>query len=193
VGVHGVLNAEWDRVKWGPVAGAKAVPSLVEPDGMFTATPNVLYDRGFLVDEAIAELTAQINRVRSLGLRPTYLDEHMGVGWLPGLGDAMVDLAKAEGLVFRPLLSQLPPGNPTGFDPVERLLAQVDQASAGDYLVVFHPGLDQPDMHDYVHPGIAPGQVAKERQGDRDLLVDARLHLGLMSLNVEIIDYRAFA
>lgn len=193
VGVHGVLNAEWDAVKWGPVAGAAAVPSLVEAGGVFTRTPNVLYERGFVVDEAIAELQAQIRLVRSFGLRPVYLDEHMGFGWLPGLGDAVAELARAEGLVFRPPLAGLPRLADEPADPVDAFLARVDTAPTGDYLAVYHPGRDADDMREYRHEGIAPGQVARERAADTALLTAARLREGLSERGVALLDYADFA
>ena len=33
LGVHLTLTAEWDRYKWGPVLGRRAVPSLVDERG----------------------------------------------------------------------------------------------------------------------------------------------------------------
>src|SRR4051794_34350018 len=66
LGLHVTLNAEWDEVKWGPVLGAAQVPSLVEREGWFTATPKVLHDRSFSPDEAMTEVEAQLQRLRDL-------------------------------------------------------------------------------------------------------------------------------
>jgi chitin disaccharide deacetylase len=32
-GIHVTLTSEWPRYRWGPLAGKKAVPSLVDPEG----------------------------------------------------------------------------------------------------------------------------------------------------------------
>lgn len=77
MGMHLTLTSEWRDFKWGPVAGAGSVPSLVDSAGYFHA------DCGDMARQAKAaevetELRAQIERARSLGLEPTHLDSHMG-------------------------------------------------------------------------------------------------------------------
>src|SRR3954469_5001259 len=46
VGLHLALTSEWEEVRFGPVLDAKEVPSLVEPDGTFLATPMQHHRRG---------------------------------------------------------------------------------------------------------------------------------------------------
>ncbi|WP_052675769.1 ChbG/HpnK family deacetylase [Paenibacillus sp. IHBB 10380] len=38
-GLHFVLNAEWDNVKWGPVSNPFEVPTLTESNGLFNQHP----------------------------------------------------------------------------------------------------------------------------------------------------------
>ncbi len=77
LGVHLTLTSEWDRYKWGPVVGRRAVPSLVDDRGyLWPDVPEVFAnDR---LDEAEAELRAQIEKARSAGIDVTHLDSHMG-------------------------------------------------------------------------------------------------------------------
>lgn len=76
-GIHLTLTAEWRSYRWGPVAGKRAVPGLVDTEGclwpsvaevMAHATP----------DEVETEIRAQLDRCLTMGITPTHLDSHMG-------------------------------------------------------------------------------------------------------------------
>lgn len=77
LGVHLTLTAEWDRYKWGPVLGRRAVPSLVDERGYLWQTVAQVYEHARL-DEAEAELRAQIEKALAAGIDATHLDSHMG-------------------------------------------------------------------------------------------------------------------
>ena len=77
LGVHLTLTAEWDSYKWGPVSGRRAVPSLVDERGYLWQTVAQVYEHAHL-DEAEAELRAQIEKALTAGIDVTHLDSHMG-------------------------------------------------------------------------------------------------------------------
>ncbi len=77
LGVHLTLTAEWDSYKWGPVLGRRAVPSLVDERGYLWQTVAQVYEHARL-DEAEAELRAQIEKALAAGIDATHLDSHMG-------------------------------------------------------------------------------------------------------------------
>ncbi|MDX1933978.1 MAG: ChbG/HpnK family deacetylase [Capsulimonadales bacterium] len=179
LGLHVVLNAEWEGPRWGPVLPSEQVPSLIEPEtGFFTHFPHDLQRRGFSIAEAVAEAEAQLERARAAGLRPSYLDEHMGVGWLPGLRDALADLARREGLIDAMTLpvSPLPVSDPMPDETPEGMADHwevgVAKAPPGAYLVVTHPGKDAPDMRAFALPGHPTGVVARERDLERRALIE---------------------
>lgn len=172
-GCHLTLNAEWERVRWGPVLPADKVPSLVEPDGTLTRTPMVLHERQANVEEMVVEAQAQLDLLRKLGFNISYIDEHMGVGWQNGLRDRLLRLAEREGLIHGDTIKYGPlaPSGPAN-DPVEKLIHSLKNSAAGVLKFVTHPGLDAPDMHLMGEPD---GRVAKERDRDRQILTDPRL------------------
>ncbi len=158
LGLHVTLSAEWDAPKWGPVLPAEAVPSLVE-DGAFTQNPGVLHARGFSVEEAMAEVAAQLAKARNAGLRIDYLDEHMGVGWI---GLPLREFCAKEGLVY------------AGDVPYASDLTE----AGGPVAFVLHPGSDDDSvMAGFLHEGLKPGQVHAERIADRRLATRPQLRV----------------
>jgi predicted glycoside hydrolase/deacetylase ChbG (UPF0249 family) len=77
LGVHLTLTAEWDTYKWGPVSPRYAVPSLVDQRGYLWQTVPQVYEHARL-DQAEAELRAQIEKALAAGIDVTHLDSHMG-------------------------------------------------------------------------------------------------------------------
>jgi len=96
VGVH--LNLS----NGAPVAGAAAVPSVVNERGEFADGPEGLLlkmaTRGLALGEVEKEWEAQIRRVRDAGISPTHLDGHKHVHMLPGLFEIALRLAKRHGI-----------------------------------------------------------------------------------------------
>jgi len=73
-GLHLALTSERIYIRWGPVASADKVPSLLDENGYFHHdwTPTTKIDSG----EVEIELRAQIDRAYAMGIRPTHLDSH---------------------------------------------------------------------------------------------------------------------
>jgi hypothetical protein len=74
LGLHLSFTSERPLYRWGPVLGARAVPTLVDDDGYFP----VSWDPARRVNlaELDAEMRAQLARARKLGFNPTHLDSH---------------------------------------------------------------------------------------------------------------------
>ncbi|MBC8066026.1 MAG: ChbG/HpnK family deacetylase [Chlorobia bacterium] len=160
-GLHITLNAEWEQVKWGPVATKNEVPTLLDGD-FFTSFPKTLHDRGFSVEEAIYEIRAQLERVRNAGLDVAYVDQHMGVGWINGLGEAISRLIEEEGVCDGAEVPSLEQG--------PNILARIQRAD-GTRMFVAHPSRDGVDVRQFQHEGLEPGQVAEERDAERRMLI----------------------
>jgi hypothetical protein len=76
-GVHLTVTSEWKNYRWGPVAGADRVPSLVDDDGYFHASEFEFLRRADRREVEI-EFRAQIERALRYDLAPTHVDSHMG-------------------------------------------------------------------------------------------------------------------
>jgi predicted glycoside hydrolase/deacetylase ChbG (UPF0249 family) len=77
IGIHLTLTNEWSKYKWGTVADACEVPSLIAANGfMHEECPDV--SKHAKIEEAEKELRAQIERAIAAGVNPTHLDSHMG-------------------------------------------------------------------------------------------------------------------
>jgi predicted glycoside hydrolase/deacetylase ChbG (UPF0249 family) len=94
VGVHLTLNAEWAEHRWGPVAGAKRVPSLVDAKGCFWASDVDVVQHATVEDVAV-ELRAQVEKALKAGIDVTHLDSHMGTLFLrPDFIGAYLEVAR---------------------------------------------------------------------------------------------------
>ena len=93
LGVHLTLTAEWENYRWGPVVGARSVPSLVDARGYFPRSFAECSARAE-PEQAELELRAQIDRALDSGIDVTHLDSHMGTVFAPQLLGVYLQLAR---------------------------------------------------------------------------------------------------
>jgi len=164
-GFHACLNAEWADPCWGPLTVHRR---LVDARGMLPATWEGLRELNPQPDVVIAEMTAQLSRLRGTGLPIRYMDEHMGFSAaLPDLRLALEEFARREGLIYRMDLPGLPvaPGEEafSEGDHSGRFLHRLQAVSQGTWLVIAHPAIDSPEMRSVRMAGQAHGEVAADR------------------------------
>ncbi len=88
-GIHLTHTSEWKNYRWGPVAGRTVVPGLVDENGyLWSGVEDVTAHA--TADEVEAEIRAQIDKARSMGIEPTHLDSHMGTCFVPQYIDRYV-------------------------------------------------------------------------------------------------------
>jgi hypothetical protein len=76
-GLHLTLTSEWKEYRWGPLSGKKNAPGLVDAHGyLWPSVQEVVAHAS--ADEVEMEMTAQLEKARSMGFEPTHLDTHMG-------------------------------------------------------------------------------------------------------------------
>lgn len=139
LGVHLTLTSEWRRYRWRPIKGASG--GLVDSDGFFHARADAVQasaDPAAVQDE----LSAQIERARADGIRPTHLDAHMGTAFLPPFLPGLLELSDHYGipvLACRNVARLLP-----GLDPgyLAEALTEITRRGGpilDDFLMAFCP------------------------------------------------------
>lgn len=124
-GLHLTLNAEWKNYRWGPVAGQRAVPGLVDEHGYLWHGVSDVVDRA-TADEFEAEIRAQVDKALALGIQPTHLDSHMGTCFQQPFIERYVKVGIEKGI---PILmfgghTQHVRAEAGEFEPVVRALAE---------------------------------------------------------------------
>src|ERR1035438_367523 len=100
-GVHLVVTSEWDTMRWGPVLGRTAVPSMVDAQGYLIGSVRALHAKANPA-EVEAECRAQIQKALDAGVDVSHLDMHMHALALDArLFDVYVKLAREFDLPAR--------------------------------------------------------------------------------------------
>lgn len=74
IGIHLTMTSEWDTYKWAPLSGGR---TLIDENGfMWRNSKQVGKNASY--EDLEAEIRAQVDRARSLGIKPSHLDNHMG-------------------------------------------------------------------------------------------------------------------
>lgn len=176
LGFHACLNSEWVAPRWAPLTGDAR---LRDQDGMLPASMDALKRLNPEPAVVVREITAQLARLRALGLPIRYMDEHMYfAAAIPGLRSALAAFAKAEGLIYRmeiPTLPALRKGSRVPLGAPDRFMERLRRAPARLWLSITHPAVDSPAMRAIHLPGGVPGAVAAERDEERRWLTDPRI------------------
>jgi len=77
LGLHITMTSEWKNVKWGGVAPANTISSLLDKNGHFYQS-TAQFVESAKVAEVELEFRAQIERAIASGIKPSHLDAHMG-------------------------------------------------------------------------------------------------------------------
>jgi chitin disaccharide deacetylase len=159
LGLHVTLNSEWETVKWRPCAELERIQSLLVDDHDFTRNPKDLFERGFRLEEAMHEVECQYQKLQLLGLTLTYLDEHMGVGWIPGLKNELYSFAEKHDLVTvdQHAIIKVP------YQRDWTASKMINALHSGGTLQISHPAYRDEITLGFWHEGLEHGQIAGER------------------------------
>ena len=196
VGIHLTLNSEWKNFRWGPVAGAQAVPTLVDSLGNFFPTRAALVGNNPKLGEIETELRAQIEKAFRAGLKIDYLDYHMGAAVETLERRIIVEKLAAE---YKLAISRY-------FDEdyiegwyftvpdkkIDTLMLKLRTIQpGGTKLFVMHIGLDSLEMKPMEDFNVnGPKEMSKHRNGELNALVSPQFQQLLHDPKYRLVNYR---
>ncbi|KIL38057.1 hypothetical protein SD70_28895 [Gordoniibacillus kamchatkensis] len=170
-GMHMTLNAEWDNVRWGPVSLKAQVPSLVDKDGYFHQDPAWFTENRPAVEEIIAELNAQLDKLARAGFTISYVDSHMRPErYVEGLPQELDRWIAEKGLINHNFFYNRLPQN-DDFASVPGLFEQVlARLGDGQYFFLSHPAVYSQEMAACGNAKVDGEQLARGRDREADFL-----------------------
>lgn len=100
IGMHAVLNSEWDEIKWKPAAPKEKIKSLLNKNGEFYQTQEELAAADPDIDEIMLEYNHQLDLLTRYGLNVEYIDSHMiPEMFIPGLTEVFRGWIHEKGLL----------------------------------------------------------------------------------------------
>jgi chitin disaccharide deacetylase len=196
VGIHLTLNAEWKQYRWGPVAGASVVPTLVDSLGYFFPSRSKLFGNNPSMSEIETELRAQIDKARRAGLTIDYLDYHMGAAMQTPETRAIVEkLAREYGVAISRYYDEVDVDG--GYSaPIDHkfdtLVAKLKALKpGGTKLFVFHVALNTPEMSamEDLNP-FGPREMSRHRQAELDVLIAPGFQRLLKNPQFRLVNYK---
>lgn len=197
-GLHYTLNSEWDSVKWNPCAPKESIPSLLDQTGNFYPSSEELRSANIRMEEAIAELDAQLEQLTTLGIPITYVDGHMFPDRvIPGLDEEMKAWAKRKGILCTNDCFALWRGNPEFADSIPAFWENVHSwlqglPSEGYGLYVSHPAKYGPETLAFANSAFPSGIVAWEREQEYHSAVSSQWRDWVVERNMELIRFRDY-
>lgn len=196
IGIHLTLNSEWKQYRWGPVSGARTVPSLVDSLGLFFPTRSLLFGNNPKLDEIETELRAQIEKALQASLKIDYLDYHMGAAMQTLETRALVEKLASE---YKISISRYydevgvegwyfaTPENKTD----SMLLKLKTLAPGGTKLFVIHIGLETPEMNAMEDMNLTgPKEMSRHRNSELKALTSQEFQKTLHEPKYRIVNYR---
>jgi len=179
-GLHAVLNAEWDSLKWKPFIPNK---TLTDEKGYFLADPKEFQNTKPNIYEIGKEIEAQYQYLISLGFKIKYLDSHMLPElYVDGLFGVYSDICKKYNLIDHKYFYNLP--------SKEQLKNKLKGLKDGvQYFIVAHPSLDTKEMRSFGNKFTLGVDLARNRAKETKIFTSMLTKLLLKIRHIKPIKY----
>jgi predicted glycoside hydrolase/deacetylase ChbG (UPF0249 family) len=186
--------SEWENVRWGPVAGAAGVATIVRRDGTFAYNPSELKALAPDIADLLAEAEAQYEKLTSLGFELTYVTGHDDYSGIPGLKEKVSAFAKGKKLVDDLNVSVSPlPGWPGPAEhPGTELADHLATTQIGTYLLDGHPAFKTEEIEFLKRPGEPRGEALLSRNRQRRMFADIEIVDYCENVGIELVRYSSF-
>ncbi len=195
VGIHLTLNAEWKQYRWGPVAGASMVPTLVDSLGYFFPSRSKLFGNNPKLSEIETELRAQVDKAMHAGLKIDYFDYHMGAAMqTPETRTIVEKLAKEYGVAISRYYDEVDVEGGYSAPIANKLDTLMEKLKyiqpGGTKLFVFHVALNTPEMAamEDLNP-FGPKEMSRHRQAELDALISPAFQHLLHDKKYRLVNY----
>ncbi len=192
IGLHLTLTSEFEQLKWGPISGKSAVPSLVDERGFFRTSVKDFLLSDYDLNEVETELRAQIDRAVAMGMKVDYLDHHMGIARsTPEIAAVVEKLANEYGLVICRYFDEHMAADIWGRPVENKKTAVLDAMSKLEKdrynLFVFHTAHDNAELDQLddlntdlmSDPATGHSILGKHRQAELDVFLSDELRKAL--------------
>ncbi len=188
VGIHVAFSSEWSNYKWRPITHC---PSLCDEDGFLKPSPQITN-----LEEAEAELRAQIELGLKYVKNATHITDHMMWTFQPGMNDMVERVAKEYGLFYQG-------GNGDsryGLNSLGIIMGQKDRESVlldllakmekgKTYWVIEHPAIDGPEL-ETVYLKDPSEKVGADRQNVTDAFCSPKVMQYIKDHGIELISFK---
>lgn len=173
IGLHAVLNSEWDGIQWSPLSKGAKNAGLVDERGSFFRTQTALAQANPDIEGILKEYDAQLEKLVQLGLRVEYVDSHMVPElFVPGLFEALKDWSGKKGLIDTTNYYCFLEGEPLVLcEDKEQNLQKVEAwcqnlRDGEQYSYILHPAKPEEEMLLFYNETLPAGVVQQERAGE---------------------------
>jgi predicted glycoside hydrolase/deacetylase ChbG (UPF0249 family) len=182
-GMHFVINSEWDKVKWGPVSSLDKSSGLVDDNGYFLPDPSLFIETKPKVEVIIKEAQAQLDKLKAIGFKISYLDSHMLPElYIEGLSEELSKFCIKNKLIDHKYYYVL-------FD-YEKIKQTNSPLPIGQYFLLTHPSLDDEEMRQVGNAAYSGEIVAKNRASETELYSSDNFKQLLKAYDLKSISYK---
>ncbi|HOM27600.1 MAG TPA: ChbG/HpnK family deacetylase [bacterium] len=181
-GLHITLTCEWRNIKWGPILKEK-VKTITDKNGYFFPDGKTLFENKPERKEMEIEIEAQFEYLESLGFEISYIDIHMGIGWINGIEEFIQRLCKKKRILFVDKLYKKFPDFNLDY---EKFINNLENLENGEYLLITHPAFNTEDMKFYSTYWEDADKIIEKRSFDAKILIDERVKNIITKKNIKI-------